>query len=192
MPLFVQLTSNRMVYYFLLHCSILVVINHFFGMGGVKFQLIFAAWGMFWIEQVNYLEHYGLRRVKDKNGIYESIGYMHSWNSASSPMAFRIQRHSDHHAHSYRPYQVLRRFDKAPQLPFEYILMLWLSLVPPLFYMIMDPRVKSIEDAKAGIKNDDQWNNEMPKTASDKRAYNAALVYFASMSAFFTYLVFAF
>ena len=180
-----------MVYYFLLHCSMLAVIHHFFGMGGVKFQLLFALWGMFWIEQVNYLEHYGLRRVKDKNGIYESIGYMHSWNSVSSPMAFRIQRHSDHHAHSYRPYQVLRRMDKAPQLPFEYILMLWLSLVPPVFFMIMNPRIKSIEDAKAGIKNLDQWNNEMPMTENDKRLRRIGMAYLGTLTIIFTWFVFA-
>ena len=85
---------------------------------------------------------------------------------------------------------MLRRLDKAPQLPFEYILMLWLSLVPPLFFRVMNPRVQSIEDAKAGIKNDDQWNNEMPKTASDQRAHNMALAYFAVMSTIFTGLIF--
>ena len=59
---------------------------------------------MFWLETVNYLEHYGLRRRKDENGIYESVGYVHSWSCVASPFAFKIQRHSDHHAHKFRPY----------------------------------------------------------------------------------------
>lgn len=59
---------------------------------------------MFFVEWVNYIEHYGLRRNKDKNGIYESITLQHSWNAYSTTLLFRIQRHSDHHAHSYRPY----------------------------------------------------------------------------------------
>lgn len=32
-------------------------------------------------EAVNYIEHYGLERKKDKNGNYESISIMHSWNA---------------------------------------------------------------------------------------------------------------
>jgi len=49
----------------------------------------------------------------------------------------------------------LRRFDYAPTMPYEYILMLQLSLIPPLYFMIMDPRVKSIQDMKRGMKNND-------------------------------------
>jgi len=113
---------------------------------------------MLWLELVNFLEHYGLRRRKDKDGVYESIGYQHSWSAVASPIAFRIQRHSDHHAHKFRPYQILRRFDRAPTLPFEYILVLAFCLCPPVFHYIMDPRVKSLEDAKDGVKNPDAWN----------------------------------
>jgi len=97
-----------------------------------------------YLESVNYLEHYGLRRRADKNGIMESIGYQHSWSGVSSPISFRIQRHSDHHAHKFRPYQILRRMDKAPTMPFEYIWMLFLILVPPMYFLVIDPRVKSI------------------------------------------------
>ncbi len=49
-------------------------------------------------------------------------------------------------------------------MPYEYILMLQLSLVPPLYFMIMDARIKSIQDMKRGIKNYDQWNNVMPQS----------------------------
>ena len=60
--------------------------------------------GTFLLEVISYMEHYGLQRKKDKNGIYESINKMHSWNARSSPIMFRLQRHSDHHAHAFRPY----------------------------------------------------------------------------------------
>lgn len=104
--------------------------------------------GFFWDEMINYVEHYGLRRTMDKDGIFESIGYMHSWSASASPVAFKIQRHSDHHAHKFRPYHILRRFERAPTLPFEYILMLWLAFCPPMWFYIVDPMVKSIEDHK--------------------------------------------
>jgi hypothetical protein len=38
-------------------------------------------------------------------------------------------------------------------------MVLALAVCPPVFHYIMDPRVKSIEDAKDGIKNPDTWNN---------------------------------
>lgn len=142
-----------------------------------------------YLESVNYLEHYGLRRRKDKNGIFESVGYQHSWSAVSSPISFRIQRHSDHHAHVFRPYQILRRFDRAPTMPFEYILMLFLIIFPPMYWMINDPRIKSIEDAKNGIYNEDAWNATMPLSANDKKRHRMAYAYFAFAFIIFTAII---
>jgi len=108
--------------------------------------------GMFFLELINYIEHYGLQRKKDENGIYESITKMHSWNSLSSPVLFRIQRHSDHHAHAFRPYQILRRFDDAPYHPFEYLHSFVLCCVPPLWFYIINPRVDALKDLQNGKK----------------------------------------
>jgi alkane 1-monooxygenase len=33
------------------------------------------------IEIVNYVEHYGLKREKDENGVYEAVSVRHSWNA---------------------------------------------------------------------------------------------------------------
>ena len=74
------------------------------GINSVIFQLGYSFVGIFFIEMINYVEHYGLLRKKNSNGTYEAINKMHSWNAASSPLLFRIQRHSDHHMHAYRPY----------------------------------------------------------------------------------------
>jgi alkane 1-monooxygenase len=66
------------------------------------------------LENANYIEHYGLVRVKDKNGIYESISPKHSWNSPSllsNHMLFKLSRHSDHHMNVYKPYQILNTND---------------------------------------------------------------------------------
>jgi alkane 1-monooxygenase len=116
---FVHLTQNRMVHYQIIHAMMLSSIYIAFGMGGVKSQFTIAFLGLFWDEMINYIEHYGLRREKDASGVYESIGYMHSWSTMSSACTFRISRHSDHHAHKFRPYQILRRLDRAPFYPFE-------------------------------------------------------------------------
>ena len=39
---------------------------------------------------------------------YEKIGVYHSWNANwlfTNSIVFSVQRHSDHHAHAYKPYQ---------------------------------------------------------------------------------------
>jgi alkane 1-monooxygenase len=116
--------------YFALHVAILSLIYVFLGPTSLKYQLVYSMWGVWYLELINYIEHYGLLREKDENGIYESINKMHSWNSTSSPALFRIQRHSDHHAHSFRPYQILRRFDEAPYHPFEYLHSMFMIVIP--------------------------------------------------------------
>ena len=77
---------------------------------------------------------------------------MHSWNSISSTLLFRIQRHSDHHAHSFRPYQILRRFDDAPHLPFEYLFAVNIVCIPQLWFACVDPRVDALRDLATGKK----------------------------------------
>jgi alkane 1-monooxygenase len=95
---------------------------------------------------INYVEHYGLLRKKDSRGTYEPITEMHSWNSSSSPLLFRIQRHSDHHMHCYRPYQILRKIDNAPQLPYDYVNTFILAMCPPLWFRVMDARLPTSTD----------------------------------------------
>lgn len=173
---YAKIFENKMVYYQILHAFILFSIYQVFGIGGLKAQMIFVSQGILWTEMINYIEHYGLRRKEDQDGIPESIGYMHSWSALASPYAFKIQRHADHHAHKFRPYHILRRFERSPTLPYEYILMLYLALVPPVFFYIMDPMVKSINDATSGIYNPDKWNNEMPYSEADlKRRKNVGM-----------------
>jgi alkane 1-monooxygenase len=53
---------NRMILYFFIHLDMVAVIYSVAGWGGLKFQIVFATLGSFWLEAVNYLEHYGLRR----------------------------------------------------------------------------------------------------------------------------------
>lgn len=142
-----------MTYYYLLHLVILLGIYHLLGWESLKYQCVYTFMGTWFLELINYIEHYGILRKKDENGIYESISKMHSWNALSSPVLFRIQRHSDHHAHSFRPYQILRRFDEAPTLPFEYLHSLVICMVPPVWFYIVNPRVEALKDFQMGKEN---------------------------------------
>lgn len=97
------------------------------------------------LESVNYIEHYGITRREIAPGRYERVNPLHSWNASqliSNLVLFQLQRHSDHHAYAARPYQVLRHFDEAPQLPFGYALMILISYVPPLWFRLMNPRLE--------------------------------------------------
>ncbi|MFT6070921.1 MAG: alkane 1-monooxygenase [Bacteriovoracaceae bacterium] len=104
--------------------------------------LISSFGGALLLEGVNYIEHYGLRRRLNPSGRYEKVDPKHSWNSnhpLSRIILFELSRHSDHHANADRPYQLLRNFDEAPELPTGYPGMLLLAAIPKLWFKTMHP-----------------------------------------------------
>ena len=115
-----------------------------FGLGILPYLLLQAAVGIVLLEIVNYLEHYGMLRLKEHTGRWERVRPSHSWNSnniATNVLLYHLQRHSDHHANPTRRYQALRDVEEAPVLPTGYAGMILLALFPPLWYRTMDPRV---------------------------------------------------
>jgi alkane 1-monooxygenase len=106
-----------------------------------------AVMGILLLETVNYIEHYGLLRQKVSAHRYENAQPAHSWNS-NHPlgrfMLFELTRHSDHHAHPHKPYPVLDHFDEAPQMPAGYPAMMVLAAVPPIWFRVMNPRLKQV------------------------------------------------
>ncbi len=119
-----------------------------FGKTVFIFFLSQAIVGFVLLELVNYLEHYGLVRKQLPNGRYEKVTPIHSWNSAhkfSNLLLFNLQRHSDHHALAHLPYTVLKHHEHAPQLPSGYPGMILLALIPPVWFKVMNPKVKKWE-----------------------------------------------
>ncbi len=115
-----------------------------FGVEILPFLLIQGVIAFSLLEVVNYIEHYGLLRQKQDDGRYERCRPEHSWNAnlvASNVFLYHLQRHSDHHAHPLRRYQVLRHFDDAPNLPTGYAGMIVLAMIPPLYFRAMNGRV---------------------------------------------------
>jgi alkane 1-monooxygenase len=105
------------------------------------------------LENVNYVEHYGLERAEIAPGKYERIQPHHSWNSThrlTNWLLFNLPRHADHHAWAYRKYAELRAWPGAPAMPWGYTTMVLVALVPPLWFRVMDPRVAAARaEAKA-------------------------------------------
>lgn len=117
-----------------------------FGVIALPFLLIQAFYSITLFEIINYLEHYGLKRQKLENGRYERCQPEHSWNSnhmVTNLLLYQLQRHSDHHANPSRSFQALRHFEDVPQLPSGYAGMVPLAYIPPLWRMVMDPKVKA-------------------------------------------------
>ncbi len=139
--------QNRMVIYTFLNILLLVTIYFFFGTYGLICFLGAAIFGITLLETVNYIEHYGLLRKKNKHGRYERVKRTHSWNSdhtIGKVMLFNLSRHSDHHYNGSKHYQLLKSLPESPQMPTGYPGMMILSLFPPLWFSMMNKKLQQL------------------------------------------------
>jgi len=137
---------NRMVIYTIAQIAVLWSIYFFINLYAMLGFFAAAVFGILLLETVNYIEHYGLLRKQRENGTYESVKRIHSWNSnhvIGRVVLFELSRHSDHHFKADRPYQLLENHDESPVMPTGYPGMMLLSLVPPLFFKVMNKRIAS-------------------------------------------------
>lgn len=137
-------SKNNMLIYHIVQPLLIVGVGWYFGWMLILYFLGAAVIGVLLLETVNYIEHYGLQRKK-KGSAYERTTFEHSWNSnhiMGRLVLFELSRHSDHHFKSVRPYQILRHHDGSPQLPAGYPAMMLLSLIPPLWFRIVDPIIQ--------------------------------------------------
>jgi alkane 1-monooxygenase len=117
-----------------------------FGPTGLAFFLLQGFFAAVSLEIINYIEHYGLERRALAGGRHERTTHLHSWNSGyrlSNALLFQLQRHSDHHETPRRRYAALLHHDASPQLPGGYAAMFVLALFPPLWFRVIDPRVRA-------------------------------------------------
>lgn len=106
------------------------------------------------LTSANYVEHYGLLRMRLPSGQYEAPQPHHSWNAnhvVTNLALFHLQRHSDHHAHPSRRYQSLRDFPDLPQLPSGYFGMFPLAYIPPLWFRVMDSRLLALPHVQGDL-----------------------------------------
>ncbi len=146
--------KSQMIWFSLLPILLCVVLTYIFSPSNTinwDIPLFFFSQSVFaftLLELVNYVEHYGIVRKQQSDGRYERVNPLHSWNSShqiSNFFLFQLQRHSDHHANAIKRYQVLNHYDQSPQLPFGYPTMIIIALVPPLWFSMMNPRLKKWE-----------------------------------------------
>ena len=143
--------DNELIGWYTISALFAVAFTVAFGWAGLAFFIGQSFFAALTLEVINYIEHYGLHRRTQDNGRFERVTPAHSWNSnylLTNLFLFHLQRHSDHHAAPRRRYQVLRHYDESPQLPGGYASMFVLALVPPLWRMVMNPRVEAYYDGE--------------------------------------------
>ena len=149
-------------------------------MGGAWALLIFViacASAIFSMKLINYVQHYGLRRIRLPNGRFERVQPRHSWSASyklTNWLYYNMQRHPDHHVAASRRYPLLQYHgeDRAPQLPGSYIKMAGLALAPRRWFRAVDPLVDSWR-AHFYPQIDDWRAYDSPATAARPDAFEA-------------------
>lgn len=136
--------NNAMLRYTTFQTLWLLAIGGLLGWQALLGAIAVALVSILLLETVNYIEHYGLRRMILAGGRPEPVSPQHSWNSdheLGRIFLYELTRHSDHHYKSTRKYQILRHLEESPQMPFGYPTSIVMALIPPLWFRIMNPRV---------------------------------------------------
>jgi len=140
--------KNEMIQAHVIQFVFVALILYYFDFTVTIYFLLAALMGILLLETVNYIEHYGLQRKQTAPGKYERTMPHHSWNSdhvLGRLMLFELSRHSDHHYLASRKYQILQHHDDAPQLPTGYPGSMLLSLLPPLWFYVMNKRIRNLQ-----------------------------------------------
>lgn len=139
--------QNRMILYTIASSALLGLIFYFSHWTGLFAFIKASVFGILLLETVNYIEHYGLLRKKNTYGRYERVKRTHSWNSdhiIGKLVLFNLSRHSDHHYHGSKHYQLLKSLPQSPQMPTGYPGMMILSLIPPLWFGLMNKKLTQL------------------------------------------------
>ena len=144
--------KNDMLWYTIFQLAYLAIIFNYFQLTGLMVAIFAAVSGFLLLETINYIEHYGLLRKKKESGRYERVREVHSWNSNhvfGRIMLYELTRHSDHHYRASKKFQLLDYHEKSPQLPYGYPTSMVISLVPPLWFKIMNKHVPQDQKPQA-------------------------------------------
>ena len=136
--------KNDMLWYHLIQPIYLFGVFYFFSIDVLYFAIATGVVSFLFLESINYIEHYGLRRFRTASGRYERVQPHHSWNSnfnIGRIVLYELTRHSDHHYKSSKKYQLLNSYEESPTLPLGYPASILLSFIPPLWFKIMNPLV---------------------------------------------------
>jgi alkane 1-monooxygenase len=135
---------SRMLLFGALQIILMLLIFFTCGVFSLIFFLLQNAVAIALLHIINYMQHYGLMRKRNYVGGFEKLGPHHAWNTGrynKSINLFQLESHADHHMHPGRPFDKLSHHDDSPTHPAGYSFMVLLSLIPPLWFKIMNKRI---------------------------------------------------
>ena len=139
--------ENKLLLFSVYQIIYLATIYSFLGERALVLAFLVGIISFLFLETINYIEHYGLKRKKFGNK-YERVQKKHSWNSdhiMGRIILYELTRHSDHHFRASKKYQILESFKDSPRLPFGYPMSMLLAFVPPLWFAFIHPVLIKIE-----------------------------------------------
>lgn len=157
---------NQMILFATLQIALMVLIYLTMGKFSLLFFLLQNAVAISMLHIMDYLQHYGLIRNENPDGKYEKLNAHHAWNTGRYNKAinlFQLENHADHHIHPGRPFDKLSLYDESPEHPAGYSFMVLLSLIPPLWFKIMDKRILKRPGSPADHSYQKIENIEIPK-----------------------------
>tara|TARA_B100000925_G_scaffold229230_1_gene177736 strand:+ start:5671 stop:6678 length:1008 start_codon:yes stop_codon:yes gene_type:complete len=140
-----SLTNHRFFHYLIFQLMWMGLFYFLFGMTGLFLFLGQSLMAIILLECVDYIEHYGLRRKEVSPGTYEPVTEKHSWDTnffVTNTSLFNLGKHAHHHRQAGVPYQKLRSSNEANQYQFGYSTAILITLVPPLWFKLIHPRIK--------------------------------------------------
>ena len=144
---FIFSLENNLLLFLVYQGLYLITIYALLGQLAIIIAFLVGVISFLFLETINYIEHYGLRRKKIGYK-YERVQNTHSWNSdhiMGRIILYELTRHSDHHFRASKKYQVLESLEESPKLPFGYPMSMLLAFVPPLWFAFMHPVLLKME-----------------------------------------------
>jgi alkane 1-monooxygenase len=137
---------NRLLQFIVLHASCCLLLYSVAGWISLLFYFAQSIVAIILSHLADYLQHYGLARIETSPGKFEKVSGAHAWNKEKTNDGFnlfQLENHADHHMHPSHSYEQLTRHEESPTLPTGYSGMIVLSLLPPLWFSIMNKRISS-------------------------------------------------
>ncbi|UUX95366.1 fatty acid desaturase [Aquabacterium sp. J223] len=114
------------------------------GFGGLVLYVCVVGGVCFGVQLITYIQHWGLGDDRQGASATQGLGWeddcrLQAW------LTLGVSLHHQHHKRSHLPYYHLTLADDSPRLPANYVILLVLCLVFPLWLRSMQPALKHWE-----------------------------------------------
>ena len=132
--------ENQVVKWWSLTLVFFIISGAIFGIKAIVGYILISLIFVIFHAAVVYSQHYGLRREEG-----ERVGDTHSWQTNSLITEYFLLgfgNHSDHHTRVTKTYAEIIQKEDGPRMPFGYFGSLVVVMMPPLWFSIVDKRIK--------------------------------------------------